>query len=211
MMEKASFKSVQVQYDIRTTSDWTVFQITEGGYWSDIKIECLEGKDKLAGDIVHSDKRIEIRKNPMDRSLVDVKVTCKLNIYEDYLSSEIRYLIEKGDIESTLVRLLFKGREVYRLSNHGVSHSPRNPQSSAVPVAEHPPTESLSRRLLTLFKVAGLIVSGYLGILIASLVYSYGLALDFFDLARSNPYVFIVGGAILSGTLVAVGLKRNWI
>jgi len=211
-MKNVSFKSVPIEYHIKTTSDWTTFQIVEGGFWNDVKVECLKGEDKLTRDIVYSNKRIEIHKKALDNSLVEARVTCKLSIYEDYLLSNIRYLIEKGDIESTTVRTLFKGKEVYRLENSGkVQYSPpQNPKFFSVPVAKHPPTEPLTKRFLTFFKIVGLIAFGYLGILIVSLVYCYGLALDFTDLARSNPYVFIVGGAMLGGTLVGIGLKRNW-
>lgn len=208
-----SFKSIPIQYHIRTTSDWTTFQIVEGGFWSDIKVECLKGENTLTQEITFSNKRIEIHKKPRDESLVEARVNCKLNIYEDYLLSEIRYLNEKGDIEGTIVRALFKGKEVYRLENIGkeAGSSPQNPKFFSVPVAKHPPTEPFTNRLLRFFKIVGLFVSGYLGILIVSLAYCYWLTLDFSEFARSNPHVVISGGAALSIALIYIGLKENWI
>lgn len=196
-----------------TTSDWTIFQIVEGGFWSDIKVGCLKGEDRLTQEITFSDKRIEIRKKPQDVGLVEAIVTCKLNIYEDYLLSEIRYLIEKGDFKGTIVRALFKGKEVYRMPNHGKApgSSPRNPKYFSVAVAKHPPTESLTNRLLRFSKIVGLFVSGYLVILTVSFLYCSWLELDFLEFARSNPYIVIFGGAALFPALIGVGLKQNWI
>lgn len=205
------FKSLLTQYHIVTTSDWTVFQILEGGFWGDVKSECLKGEDKLTQDIVYSNKRIEIKKQQFDSSLVEAKITCKLNIYQDYLTSNIHYLIEKGNIGSTKVRVLHKGREVARMENRGtVPNNPKNPRTFNVPVKETPPTEPLNMFIIGL-KIVGLIGSGYLGILLASLFYCIFLTLDFVEFARLNPYILIVGGAILGGTLIGVGLKCNWI
>jgi len=35
------FVSIPVEYLVSTTSDWTTFQIVEGGWWSDMKVVCL--------------------------------------------------------------------------------------------------------------------------------------------------------------------------
>jgi len=205
------FKSVPIQYHIVTTSDWTNFQILEGGFWSDLKSEYLKGEDRLTQDIVYSDKRIEIRKRQFDKSLVEARITCKLNIYKDYINSDIRYLVEKGDWGFTRVRVLHKEMEVARMENRGkVPNNPNNPRTFNVPVNKTPPTEPLSKITMGL-KILGLIGSGYLGILLASFFYCLFLSLDFVEFARLNPYVFIVGGAIFSGTLIAVASKRNLI
>jgi len=60
-------------------------------------------------------------------------------------------------------------------------------------------------------KIVGLIGFGYLGVLLASLLYCLFLSIAFVEFARLNPYIVIIGGAILSGTLIGIGLKRNWI
>ena len=205
------FKSVPIQYYITTTSDWAVFQILEGGFWSDMKSECLKGEDRLTQDILYSDKTIEIRKRQFDRHPVEVKITCKLNIYKDYLTSNIRYLTEKGNIGLTRVRVLHKEKEVARGENRGeVPNNPRNPRTFDVPVNKTPPTEPVNMLTMSL-KIVGLIGSGYLGILLASLFYCLLLGLDFVEFARLNPYIVIVGGAILGTTLIGIGLKRNWV
>jgi hypothetical protein len=202
------FRTISIQYHIKTTSDWTVFQIVEGGFWSNIVVEYIKGKDKLTQDIVYSDKRIEIHKKAFDDSPVEIKVTCKLNIYEDYLNSAVHYTIEKGNIESTVVRVLFKGKEIDRFLNQPPGSPPKNPKSFLTLVAKHPPT-GLFTKALTFFKILGLFAFGYLVILIMSLVYCYGFALDFSEFARSNPYLFIVGGAAVGGTIVGIELKRK--
>lgn len=205
------FKSVPIQYHIVTTSDWTVFQILEGGFWSDVKSECLKGEDRLTQDVVYSDRRVEIRKRQFDKRLVEVRITCKLNIYKDYLSSNIRYLVEKGNIGLTRVRVLHKEMEVDRMENRGkVPNNPKNPRTFAVPVNKTPPTEPVNTFMMSL-KIVGLIGFGYLGILLASLFYCLFLNLDFVEFARLNPYIVIVGGAILGTTLIGIGLKRNWV
>lgn len=210
-MSQSEFKSVPVQYHIVTTSDWTVFHILEGGFWSDVKSECLKGEDRLTQDILYSDKTIEIRKRQRDKHLVEGKITCKLNIYKDYLSSNIRYMIEKGDIGLTKVRVLYKEKEVARMENRGkVPNNPRNPRTFDVPVNKTPPPEPVNTLKVSL-RIVGLTGFAYLGILLASLFYCLFLNLDFVEFARLNPYIVIVGGALLSGTLIGIGLKRNWI
>ena len=205
------FKSVSVQYHIVTTSDWTTFQILEGGFWSDVKWEFLKGKDACIGqNITYSDGRIKILKHPYDRERVEVMITCKLNIYKDYLTSNIRYMVEKGDIESTTVRVLHKEVEVYRMENRGNVRNNRNPKTFDVPVNKTPPTEPL-KMFMTGLKIVGLFVIGYLGIFLSSLVYCLFFSLDFVEVAHSNPTIFIVSGAILAGTLIGIGSKRNWI
>lgn len=203
------FKSVPIQYHIVTTSDWTNFEILEGGFLSDIKTECTKGEDRLTQDIVYSDKTIEIRKRQFDKHLVEARISCKLNIYKDYLASDIRYLIQKGDMGLTRVRILHKDMEVARIENRGrIPNNPQNPQIFNVSVDKTPPIEPLSKIFVSL-KVAGLIILGYFGILIASFLYCLLLNLDFTEFARLNPYVFIVGGAIFSGTFITIASKLN--
>lgn len=204
------FRTVPIQYHIKTTSDWTTFQIVEGGFWSNIKVEYLKGKDTLYQDILHSKKRIEIHKPPYRKELVEVMVTCNLNIYEDYLLSQIHYLIKKGAIESTIVRILRKGKEIFRLPNYETG-SQENPKHFYVQVVKHSLPIPLTDRLLTFFKFMGLVALGYVVMLVLSFVYCYGFALDFAEFARSNPSVLILGGAALSAVLIDVGVRKNWV
>lgn len=119
---------ISVEYYITTTSDWTTFQIMEGGWWSDLHVTCLEGRNKLAQEILYNEKTIVISKNPMDRSKVVVSVKCILNIVREYLQSNISYLITKGDIESTVVRIIAEGKELQPLINGtNVPNNPKNP------------------------------------------------------------------------------------
>lgn len=119
---------ISVGYLITTTSDWTTFQIMEGGWWSDLHVTCLEGRNKLAQEILYNEKTIVISKNPMDKSKVVVSVKCILNIVREYLQSNIDYLITKGDIESTVVRIIAEGKELQPLINGtNIPNNPKNP------------------------------------------------------------------------------------
>ena len=78
-MSEESIK-IPIEYHISTTSDWTKFQIAEGGWWSNREVECLKGSDRLKEAIVFDEKTIAISKAPFDKALVEVKATCTLNI-----------------------------------------------------------------------------------------------------------------------------------
>lgn len=156
-------------------------------------MECIRGRERLTEEIVFNDRRIWVRKNSYDRTPVEVRVTCTLNIIGEYRDADIRYLIEKGDIESTTVRIIVQGKEKTRLENTGsVRGNPRNPMEFAVPVAGHLPTRKLTIALLAVTLVA----CGYIGILLISSFYCFALEVNFVEFAQSNPYIFIVGGAI---------------
>jgi hypothetical protein len=130
--------SICVEYLITTTSDWTTFQIIEGGWWSNHHVVCLEGFDRLTQEILYNEKTILISKNPMDRSRVVVSAKCILNIAREYLQSNITYLITKGDIESTVVRVIADEKEYQPLVNATkIPDNPRNPLSFNVPVKHY--------------------------------------------------------------------------
>ena len=131
-----NFLPISVEYHITTTSDWTTFQILEGGWWSDFQVvEVIEGYDKLAQDILWNEKKIVISKRQFDRSKVVVYVRCTLKIIKDYLQSNITHLITKGDIESTVVRIIAEEKEFSPLINGtNVPNNPNNPLSFEIPV-----------------------------------------------------------------------------
>ncbi len=134
----AEHLSISVEYVICTTSDWTAFRIIEGGWWSDLSVAILEGYDKLNQEILYSDKTIVISKNPRDESKVVVTLKCMLNIVKEYLSSNITYLITKGDIESTVIRTIIEGKEQIPLVNATkIPNDPKNPLSFEVPVRQY--------------------------------------------------------------------------
>lgn len=125
--------SIPVEYVITTTSDWTVFQIAEGGWWTDLQIRCTQGSDKLVNKIQHSQDMIGISKGQYDRSMVVVHIRCSLNIKKEYSQSSITYLITKGDIPSTVVQVL-AGSESHTLVNdRKVPNDWRNPLYFPVP------------------------------------------------------------------------------
>lgn len=100
----------------------------EGGWWSDLHVTCLEGRNKLAQEILYNEKTIVISKNPMDKSKVVVSVKCILNIVREYLQSNISYLITKGDIESTVVQIIAEGKELQPLIHgNNIPNNPKNP------------------------------------------------------------------------------------
>lgn len=132
------FIPVSVEYHIYTTSDWTKFMIVKGGWWSDREVDCLQGYDSLKDGIVFDHKIIEIKKAQFDRTLVEVRARCTLNIDRKYVDSNISYLITKGDIESTSVRIIVQGKEVERTTNSSnIAGNPRNPMAFNVSASLH--------------------------------------------------------------------------
>ena len=109
--------SIPVEYIITTTSDWTKFHIVEGGFWSDVKIECLKGCDKIRLQQVIDNTIIAIDKRQGDTDLVEVKARCTLNIDEKYVNSQISHVITKGDLGSTKVGIIVQGKEIVRKTN----------------------------------------------------------------------------------------------
>jgi hypothetical protein len=95
---------VPVEYTIITTSDWTQFEIIEGGSWENLQIECKTGAEKLKSPVgTNSNKSIRIDKETGDKSLVIVYVNGLLSINKQSKQSDITYKIAKGEIQSTLV------------------------------------------------------------------------------------------------------------
>lgn len=133
------FLPVSVDYIITTTSDWTTFQIMEGGYWSDLELTIKEGFDKLTQEILFNEKTLIISKKQFDSSKVVVHVKCTLNIIKEYLDSNITYLITKGDIESTIVRVSVEGKELSPSLVNGtnVPNNPQNPLSFEVSAKDY--------------------------------------------------------------------------
>lgn len=133
------FVSIPVEYVITTTSDWTTFQIFEGGWWSNHKVVIRKGYEKLSQEIVYNDKTIAISKSPYDKSKIVVHLKCTLNISKEYFQSNLTYLITKGDIESTVVRVAVEGKEISPSLVNGtnVSNNPTNPVSFEVPVKDY--------------------------------------------------------------------------
>lgn len=129
--------SIPVEYIVTTTSDWTTFQITEGGWWTDLQVRCTEGSDRLVNPIQYGQNVVGISKAARDQSTVVVHVGCNLNIKKEYSQSSITYLITKGDIQSTVVQVL-AGRESYTLVNdRKVLNDWRNPLYFSVPVRRY--------------------------------------------------------------------------
>jgi hypothetical protein len=50
---------IPIEYIINTTSDWTIFEIVEGGWWRDIFVTLLEGSEPqaLSQDIFYNRKK----------------------------------------------------------------------------------------------------------------------------------------------------------
>lgn len=138
-MKIAESVQVTVEYHIVTTSDWTKFEIVSGGWWSDIEVECLKGCDRLKKGIVVDGKTIEIRKAPRDKALVEARARCTLNIDRKYLDSDISYLITKGDIESTTVKIIVEGKEITpeKTNLYNIKGNPRNPMAFRVSTSRH--------------------------------------------------------------------------
>lgn len=137
------FTSVSIQYHILTTSDWTEFHLKEGGNWSNIQVEYIRGRRSLT-EKSFNETRIKLHKNTYDKTPVEVRVNCNLDIYNKSRDAEILYLIEKGDIESTTVRIIVEGKEIAHLENTiNAPKNPQNPMEFPVPVTKHLPMTKL--------------------------------------------------------------------
>jgi len=210
------YTSIPVQYIIETKSDWTRFSIIGVGFWwSGIEVECLKGEKKLTQDVTFCHKIIKISKKGYDTSLVKVRVTCKMNINEKYLSSSTPHLIEKGDIEYTTVRIFLRGKEINYLEHKdNVKGNPNNPKKFSVLYRKPSKFGIVSKiRSWTYAFVKGIVLFGlsYGIIFFLTLVYCYPFSLDFSEVAQANPPIFILGWSVLFASLITIALKRNWI
>jgi len=131
---------VPVEYIITTTSDWTMFEIVEGGRWQDLNVVCKEGKDRLTREITFDNKSIRIDKRGEDEQPVVVSAKCVLNIQKEYRYSNLKYKITKGDMQSTVVMTTIKGKKSFFMVNKGyVSGDPCNPCTYTSPVHDYLP------------------------------------------------------------------------
>jgi predicted nucleotide-binding protein len=106
-----------------------VFEVVEGGWWQDLQVEYVEGRERLTHDVIPSDKSIRIDKNSEDESLVIINVKGILNIKKDFRQSELKYKITKGDLNSTKVVVTLKKKQpVFFLNKGKVDGNPFNPQ-----------------------------------------------------------------------------------
>ncbi len=131
---------VPVEYTIITTSDWTMFEIVEGGWWENLQVEYFEGKDKLTHLVKPNDKSIRIDKNSEDETLVVISVKGILNILREFRHLQLKFKISKGDVKSTKVILTAPKRESICFENKGkVDDDPRNPRLFTCPAQYYLP------------------------------------------------------------------------
>ena len=120
---------VPVENTIITMSDWTEFEIDEGGSWQNLQVEYIIGRDRLTHEITPSDKSIRIDKNSDDESLVIIKAAGILNIKKEFRHSELKYKITKGDRQATKVMVTARRKPPVFFSNEGtVDGNSLNPQ-----------------------------------------------------------------------------------
>lgn len=148
-MEAGSTIPIPIEYFITTTSDWTAFQIIEGGWWSNVEVKCLEGCGRIMkNSLRYTDNSISISKRQFDRSKVTIHLKCTLNIIRTYVNSAIVYLITKGLIEETGIRAVIAGSEEHTMQNYVHNSSDwRNPFYVNVPAIEY--INALQRRTTT--------------------------------------------------------------
>ncbi|MCW4017175.1 MAG: nucleotide-binding protein [Candidatus Bathyarchaeota archaeon] len=108
---KGNLIKVPVEYTITTTSDWTQLEIINGGFWDDLQIIYFQGEKELSEEIVSTRTSIFIHKEPYNEKLVVVSIKCTLCIPKEKQSSNLRYRITKGDIESTIVEVTINGKK----------------------------------------------------------------------------------------------------
>ena len=99
-----------VEYVITTTSDWTVLELINGGFWSDFNEECTEGNEKLT-NLLHGRNKIIIQKNNGDASRVVVTINCVLNLVGGRTQSYVNFKLTKGDLGCTEIRIKTAGVE----------------------------------------------------------------------------------------------------
>jgi hypothetical protein len=207
---------IPIQYVIRTKSDWTRFSIVEDGFsWNDIELEFLKGEDKLVQYIMVSEKVVLIKKADWDESLVEVRINCKLNVQEHHFDSNIRYRIEKGDLNYTNVKIFFMGKEVNCLENNEkASGNPNNPKEFSVSIPKHL-KRTVSGRILSwtyaFLKITSLLGLSFLIVFAVSYAYCVAFSFSFLEIARANIIMFIIGSAALFTSFVTIASRRNWI
>lgn len=131
---------VPIEYIIITASDWTEFEIVEGGWWQNLQVEYIEGSDRLTHDITPSDKSIRIDKNSNDEALVIVSAEGILNIKKEFRHSELKYKISKGDVQATKVMVTARRKQPFFFLNMGtVNGNSLNPQIYPSPAQDYLP------------------------------------------------------------------------
>jgi predicted nucleotide-binding protein len=115
-MDTDSIK-VPVEYTIITTSDWTQFEIVEGGWWQDLKITYIVGKDRLTKESAFNDSLIYLEKESNDETLVIATVKGYLNIKKEAFLTGIKYKITKGALQSTLITISSNRKNLTPLLN----------------------------------------------------------------------------------------------
>jgi len=130
--------SVDLEYKIKTTSDWTSFEIESGERWAIHDITVLQGDDRLIASPYSSPRKIKLQKKPSDISPVEIVMKATMIIPKEELYSDIRYLIEKGSLGSTDVKIFSGNTEISFLSHTGtIPFNPHNPRTFKIPVSQH--------------------------------------------------------------------------
>jgi predicted nucleotide-binding protein len=111
------FLKIPVEYTIITTSDWTQFDIIQGGTWESISTECVIGQEKLTKEIASSVKSIRIEKEGYDETPVILRANGLLTIKKEKPYPEIQYQITKGSIRSTTVIITVNKKTLEQLVN----------------------------------------------------------------------------------------------
>jgi predicted nucleotide-binding protein len=112
----ANIALIPVEYIITTTSDWTMLKLVDGGTWQNIQVFFKEGENQVVQKKWDS-KSIYIEKKSYDETPVVVEVKCILSIPKECNELQIKYRIEKGDIQSTVVTTIVRGRKHFVMVN----------------------------------------------------------------------------------------------
>lgn len=115
-------KRVFATYIITTTSDWTAISLS-GAKMFDIHTKTSMGRVKK------TPTSIELRKQPYDKCLTELKVRCSLELQKD----SVIYTITKGDIGKTEVEIRYDGKMMGKAENIGnFIGNPSNPKKFEV-------------------------------------------------------------------------------
>lgn len=131
-------RTVFVEYLISTESDWTNFSIDGEEKWEEQIVEILEGGKRLLNPPEIGKRRITLSKNSFDTTPVRIRLNVKMIIPKNKLDGKIVYVIKKGNIGSTTVKISTENKLVDNLYNALVSTTdPENPKKFEIPVEKH--------------------------------------------------------------------------
>lgn len=132
--------TISIDYNISTTSDWTVFSIGSEERWDFVgaEIKYFFGEDSLKSAPQYFPKDISIIREPAGTNLL-LNIKPRMIIPKIKRNQNIKYVIKKGDLGTTIVTIRSGTRVIATLTNNVNTRDPENYLEYAVPIKEHMP------------------------------------------------------------------------